>query len=186
MIIPLGVAKQIAVDETGSYVDKFCVTHDCSYKYSFGESPNSSIAMDILPDCRYGKAFIRFLNQIYALREKFPSKKIFLVKIDLDAAYCRVHVTPEIAIKQISVMIRLLILVVDYHSDQALLLHSIVQLVMSSLPYLMISLNIIHGIHHHFIPQILTNFQTALISTKILHSVKLNHFYHQFLFAKPS
>ena len=45
LIIPLGVACQLAVNEEGNYVDKFRVTHDCSFNYSFGLSLNSAVDM---------------------------------------------------------------------------------------------------------------------------------------------
>ena len=104
MMIPLGVAKQLAVNDKGEYVDKYRVTHDCSYEYSFGASLNSSVDFEALPDCKYGKALIRFLHQIHIARFLHPIKKIYMVKTDLDAAYRRVHVHPRIAIKQISII----------------------------------------------------------------------------------
>ena len=104
MIIPLGVARQLAVNEKGEYKDKFRITHDCSFRYPSGFSLNESVDMEAIPDCKYGKALIRFLHQVHLLRLRHPKKTIWLVKTDLDAAYRRLHVTPKIALLQVSIV----------------------------------------------------------------------------------
>lgn len=104
LIIPLVVACQMAVNAEGNYVDKYRVTHNCSFNYSFGFSLNSAVDMESIPDCRYGKALLRYLHQIHVARLKHPNVKIYQVKTDLDAAYRRIHVMPSIAKLQISVI----------------------------------------------------------------------------------
>ena len=47
---------------------------------------------------------LRYLHQIHETRLKHSNVKIYQVKTDLDAAYRRIHVTPSIALKQISII----------------------------------------------------------------------------------
>ena len=99
MVIPLGLQIQMAVNEKSEYAEKACVTHDCSYEYTSGFSLNSSIDDDKIPECRFGIALRRFLHQIHHARLKYPNKKIYIIKTDLDAAYRRINVHPNIAAK---------------------------------------------------------------------------------------
>ena len=103
-IILLDVALQLAVNEERKYVGKYRVTHDCSFKYSFDTSLNSAVNMELVPQCKYGKVLLRYLHQIHVARLNYHNTRIYQVKTDLDAAYRRLHVTPSIALKQISVI----------------------------------------------------------------------------------
>lgn len=104
MVIPMGVHGHHKVDKTGQYRLAKRPTHDCSYVYEAGFSLNNSINMQAVPECRYGKAMLRYLHMIHQLRLRYPMTPIIQVKTDLDAAYRRVHVHPAIAIKQVVII----------------------------------------------------------------------------------
>lgn len=104
MIIPLGVPKQLTVNDDGEYADKFKITHDCSFEYSDGSSLNNSVDFEALPPCEYGMTLRRFLHMLHRARLEWPEQTIFIVKTDLDAAYRRIHVSPRIAVKQLSIV----------------------------------------------------------------------------------
>ena len=104
MVIPLGLQIQMAVNEKGEYAEKNRVTHDCSFQCSGGFSLNSSVDSDKIPACRFGMYLRRFLHQIQHARLKHPKENIYIIKTDLDAAYCRINVHPHIALKQVSIV----------------------------------------------------------------------------------
>lgn len=104
MVIPMGVHGHHKVDKTGQYRLAKRPTHDCSYVYEAGFSLNNSINMQAVPECRYGKAMLRYSHMIYQLRLRYPMTPIIQVKTDLDAAYRRIHVHPAIAIKQVVII----------------------------------------------------------------------------------
>lgn len=100
----MGVHEHYKVDKTGQYRLAKRPTHDSSYVYEAGFSLNNAINMQAIPECRYGKAMLRYLHMIHQLRLRYPNIPIIQVKTDLDAAYRRVHVHPEIAIKQVVII----------------------------------------------------------------------------------
>ena len=104
MIIPLGVATQLAVTKHGTYEESHPYVHDCSFQTASGFSLNDACDLSVIPDNKYGKALLRYLHQIHRARIAFPDTPILQCKSDLDAAYRRVHTAPHISIKQISVV----------------------------------------------------------------------------------
>ena len=53
---------------------------------------------DLLEPYFYGHCLIRFLHDIHQIRLHNPQIRIFLIKIDLDAAYYRLHVMARMAV----------------------------------------------------------------------------------------
>ena len=86
-VVPLGVAEQLTIYEKGERYTKRRVTHDCSFPGPSGQSVNNRVLKDTLQPCFYGFCLLRILHMISAMRIKWPSKRILIEKIDLDAAY---------------------------------------------------------------------------------------------------
>lgn len=91
-VIPIGVASQFTINAEGGKVKKDRLTHDCSRPHASGPSVNINTDKDKLEECRFGMALIRVLYQIHTLRVLHPNTPILMSKLDLDSAYCRLHV----------------------------------------------------------------------------------------------
>jgi hypothetical protein len=99
-LAPLGVANQLGVNASGSFVEKFRVTHDLSFPQAFSnESINSRTDKDQLEPCMFGHALIRVIHSILHLRQKHPNKKIWIRKEDFKSAYRRLHLNANTVIK---------------------------------------------------------------------------------------
>ena len=70
---------------------KRSVTHDCSLSAPSGLSVNNPVQQESLQPCLYGFCLLRILHMISAMRSRWPTKRILIGKIDLDAAYCPIH-----------------------------------------------------------------------------------------------
>ena len=102
-VIPIGVSPQWTVNAKGERVIKRRITHDCSFSPPSGHSINNDTDLEILDPCIYGNCLRRLCHAIHSLRLRYPSKRILISKVDLEAAYRRVHVTPEKVITLISI-----------------------------------------------------------------------------------
>ena len=99
-IAPLGVADQLGVSASGDFIKKLRVTHDLSFPGAFsGESVNSRTQRDELEPCMFGHALLRVIHTIVALRQKHPTRKIWLRKEDFKSAYRRLHLRGSAAVK---------------------------------------------------------------------------------------
>ena len=70
----------------------------------FGVSPNKIVGLSGYPKCKYGHNLLRYLHQIHQVRLDHPNTAILQTKTDLDSAYRRLHTTPNIATKQITIV----------------------------------------------------------------------------------
>ena len=104
MYIPIGITEQITVNQSGEYVPKKRWIHDCKYAYPSGQSLNNIVDLKGYPKCRYGHALLRYLHQIHQTHLEHPNTVILQTKTDLDSAYRRLHTTPAIATKQITIV----------------------------------------------------------------------------------
>ena len=104
MVIPIGCVRQLTVGEKNKTRVKYRVTHDASFPQLSGVSTNDLCDVDILPECKYGFCLIRILHGIHSMRLKFPAARIVIAKYDFDAAYRRVHVHPDMAVKTITIV----------------------------------------------------------------------------------
>ena len=98
-ITPLGCPKQWSVDEDGQRIPKYRPTHDCTFPNESGSGLNIQIIDEELDACIYGQCLRRLLHQMHQLRTDHPDKIIYIVKHDLDAAYRRLHVHPDFAVR---------------------------------------------------------------------------------------
>jgi len=103
-IIPLGIADQFTIDEFGNKKAKKRVTHDASFPAPSGISVNNLVIEALLQECIYGQSLRRILHGIHHMRWKNKSKRIFMSKYDMDAAYRRLHALTEHALKCVTVI----------------------------------------------------------------------------------
>ena len=68
------------------------------------KSVNERMLRDLLTEYFYGYCLLRILHAIHAMRLKHPLICILLIKIDLDAAYRRLHVTAKMALLTITII----------------------------------------------------------------------------------
>ena len=94
-VIPIGIAKQWTMDKDNNRVQKFRTAHDLSNPMLSGHSWNSMIDEDLMDPCLFGWCLVRILHRIHDIREKHPNESILISKIDLDAAFRRMHVCSE-------------------------------------------------------------------------------------------
>ena len=97
---PMGVAEQIGVSESGTFVPKKRLTHDLSFSQEVSkEAINSRVIESDLEPCMFGHAFLRIIHKIVHLRKLFPNKKIWIRKEDAKSAYRRMHMSADTAIQ---------------------------------------------------------------------------------------
>ena len=95
-VVQIGVAEQFSINKKVERYIKRRVNHDCYFLGLSGISMNNRVLRDTLQLCFYGFCLLRILQMIAAMRIKWTSKCILIVKIDLDAAYRRVHANTKI------------------------------------------------------------------------------------------
>jgi len=88
-LAPLGCHKQTTIDMNGKTVPKYRLTHDQSFPGPSGKSVNLRVRKDLLPPIMYSSVLSRLLHYIVNIRFRLPNVKIFICKVDLDAAYRR-------------------------------------------------------------------------------------------------
>ena len=103
-VIPLGVANQYSIDETGQRIPKQRVTHDATFPTPSGDSVNNRTIDALLQQCIYGQCLRRVIHAIHRLRLAKPSTKIMMSKYDLDAAYRRLHVRHDQALQCVTII----------------------------------------------------------------------------------
>ena len=91
-VIPIGIAKQWTMDKDNNRVQKNRTAHDLSNPMLSGHSWNSMIDEELMSPCLFGWCLVRILHRIHDIREKHPNERILISKIDLDAAFRRLHV----------------------------------------------------------------------------------------------
>jgi hypothetical protein len=88
-LAPLGCMEQDTITEQGLVTQKFWMTHDQSFPGLSGLSVNLRVMKSHLPPILYSFALLRSIHYIVNLRLHHPNMKIFICKVDLDAAYRR-------------------------------------------------------------------------------------------------
>ena len=89
--MPLGVSEKLSIKEKGERYIKISVTRHCSLPGPSGLSVNNWVQLESLQPCFYDFCLLRILHMISAIPNKWPTKWIFIGKMDLDAAYPRIH-----------------------------------------------------------------------------------------------
>jgi hypothetical protein len=93
VIAPMGLVLQTTINERGEIVEKFRVTHDQSYNpvRQTQRSVNNRVLHHHLTPCMFGRALLRHVHQIVALRHRHPTEPILQTKVDVKSAYRRLH-----------------------------------------------------------------------------------------------
>ena len=102
--IPVGIHTQFTVDEEGKRKVKRRTKHDASFQPPSTHSVNNRLIRDLLTECYYGHCLLRILHGIHIMRLSYPLVRILMLKIDLDAAYRRLHVTAKMALLTITII----------------------------------------------------------------------------------
>jgi hypothetical protein len=97
---PMGLIEQATINKRGEIVDKLRVTHDQSFNPVKGtrRSVNDRVHRDLLTPCMFGRALLRHIHQIVALRRRHPTTVILQSKVDWKSAYRRLHNAPATAV----------------------------------------------------------------------------------------
>ena len=103
-VIPVGVATQWTIDEKGHRIVKRRTTHDASFRPMGGLSINYRMDRAVLDDCFFGHCLLRLLHSIHVMRLHALAVPIYITKLDLGAAYRRIHVTAKMAILAITII----------------------------------------------------------------------------------
>ena len=90
-LCPLGIAKQYTISPEGEIIEKHRACHDHTFAGPSQSSMNLRTIKDQLEPCQYGHCLRRIVNYIVHLRHQHPTTPILMCKVDLDAAYRRVH-----------------------------------------------------------------------------------------------
>jgi hypothetical protein len=98
LLAPLNIQVQHSINKTGRIIDKDCLTHEQSYKWTQTQtSVNSQTKKDELLPCVYGGVVRRLVNYVVAACRKYPTTRIYATKIDIKSAYRRLHVNAKVA-----------------------------------------------------------------------------------------
>ena len=102
-IAPHGMVKQNTITELGEIVEKERVTHDQSYPGQYSkESINSRVIDEELADCLFGYMNNRVIHYIIGCRQRHPTTRIWISKIDWKSAYRRQHFSHKTAVKSLT------------------------------------------------------------------------------------
>ena len=89
---PMNIIEQHSISDTGEIVEKQRACHDLSFPIPPSNlSVNLRVDKSLLHNCMFGYCLNRIIHFIIALRLNFPTKCIFIQKIDWKAAYRRAH-----------------------------------------------------------------------------------------------
>jgi hypothetical protein len=102
-LAPLGCVKQESINEKGIKVPKFRLTHDQSFPGPSGLSVNLRVKKDQLPNIMYSHVLLRTIHYICSIRQRHPTTRIYICKVDLDAAYRRCHLSGSTAQESLTV-----------------------------------------------------------------------------------
>jgi hypothetical protein len=108
-IAPLGCHKQTTINENGSIIPKYRLTHDQSFPGPSGLSVNLRVQKDVLPPIMYSYVLSRLIHYIVHKRRAHPTAKIYLCKVDLDSAYRRCSLSSSTAMESLTIYAGLLI-----------------------------------------------------------------------------
>ena len=110
VIAPLGMVSQSNINARGEIVPKHRLTHDQSFEFTPGTSVNSRVITEELTLCCYGTALRRFIHYIVERRHCHPKTRILITKLDVKAAYRRLHFASPTAAQAVVIFIQLALL----------------------------------------------------------------------------
>ncbi len=101
---PLGMAKQVTLNDAGERIPKYRLTQDLSFSLSQEDClVNDRIDMDQYNEMIYGWCLSRIIHFVVALRARFPTNHILMSKYDYSDAYRRIAHAASAASQSISV-----------------------------------------------------------------------------------
>ena len=103
-VIPIGLASQWTLDAEGNKVPKRRTAHDLSRPMDSGHSVNNMVDENKLDECLFGYCLLRMLHRIHHMRWRYPLTPILMSKIDLDAAFRRLHIFLPHALMQFTII----------------------------------------------------------------------------------
>ena len=104
IVAPLGLVSQATINDRGEVIPKDRITHDQSFNYSANNSVNSRVIPESLTPCRYGTALKRLLHYIIDVRRRHPKRRILMTKLDVKAAYRRLHAAADTAVASLVIV----------------------------------------------------------------------------------
>jgi len=102
-IAALGCHRQSTIDEKGSSIPKYRLTHDQSFPGPSGLSVNLRVKKELLPPIMYSYLLSGIIHYIIMTRFRHPLTKIFLCKVDLDAAYRRCSMSSSTSLESLTI-----------------------------------------------------------------------------------
>jgi hypothetical protein len=108
-LAPLGCVKQLTLDAAGNKVIKHRMTHDQSFPGPSSLSVNLRVQQEKLPLIMYSFVLLRSIHYILDIRRCHPTKKIFICKFDIDAAYRHCSFSSKTAFKSLTIFSGLLL-----------------------------------------------------------------------------
>ena len=98
IVAPLGLVSQNTINDRGEIIPKDRITHDQSFDFSPSNSVNHRVIPDSLTPCRYGTAMKRLVHYTVDTRRRHPRIRILVTKLDVKAAYRRLHCAASTAL----------------------------------------------------------------------------------------
>ena len=103
-VAPMGLVAQNTINARGEIVPKDRLTHDQSFEVGQAPSVNNRVRMEEHQDVLFGHALRRLIHFIVETRRRHPTTPILLQKVDFKAAYRRAHLAPDLAVKCITTL----------------------------------------------------------------------------------
>jgi hypothetical protein len=101
---PLGMAKQITLNNAGQWISEYRLTQDLSFSISQKNClVNDRIDMDQYNEMIYGWFLSRIGHYVVALRSQFPTDRVLMSKYDYSNAYRRIAHSASASTQSISV-----------------------------------------------------------------------------------
>ncbi len=99
LLPPLNIQLQMAINKRGEIIPKNRLNHDQSWKWQSGTSVNSRVNKIKLMPCYFGKALKWLINWAVATRKLHPKKRILASKLDVKAAFRRLHLNTSTVVQ---------------------------------------------------------------------------------------
>ena len=78
--------------------------HNASFPSLSTNSGNKWLIRGLLTNCFYGYCLIRVLHNTHIMRWKYPLIAILIIKLNLESAYRRLHVTANLVLATITII----------------------------------------------------------------------------------
>jgi hypothetical protein len=106
VLSPMNIADQHGIDEKGNIIKKKRLTHNQSMTYTSGTSVNNRTEPEKLQDVMYGPCLLRVIHQIVKYRRRWPTKRIYIQKVDFKSAYHQTHLQARTALQTVTQFVK--------------------------------------------------------------------------------